>query len=78
MFFPKDEGVGDWKRGKKFEMGRESFLEKTFFKFYWARKHQKKPPFPHAAVFHIPSQFCNGKTFWENQFGIHARANKKK
>ena len=31
--FPKDKGVGDWKSGKKFEMGKAPFLEERFLKF---------------------------------------------
>ena len=30
MIFPKDEGVGDWKSGNKFELGRAPILEKCF------------------------------------------------
>ena len=33
MIFPKDKGVGDWKRGKKFKMGKSPFLEKMFLNF---------------------------------------------
>ena len=33
MIFPKDEGVGGWKSGKKFELGRAPILEKRFLNF---------------------------------------------
>ena len=43
--FPKDEGVGDWKSGKKFELGRAPILEKHF-KIFLGKKTQKTTNFP--------------------------------
>ena len=77
MNFPKDEGVGDWKSGHKFEMGRAPFSgKKNVFKFSWERKHQKRPLFPHATTFHLPSQFGLRKIFLETQLDIHSVASK--
>ena len=59
-------------------MGRPPFLEKNVFNFSWARKHQKRPPFPHAAAFHLPSRIGLNKTFLETQLSIHAATSKKK
>ena len=33
MNFPKDKGVGDWKSGKIFKMGKAPSLEKHFLNF---------------------------------------------
>ena len=70
MIFPKDEGVGDWKSGK-FELGRAPLWEKCFFIFLGI-KTPKWPPFPHAAVFQLPSRIGMNKPFFGNQLGIHS------
>ena len=57
MIFPKDEGVGDWKGGKKFKMGRAPFLEKYFLNFLG--QENTKNDYLSLALDHFtfPSQF---------------------
>ena len=45
MIFPKDEGVGDGKSGKKFELDRAPILQKHFLNFL-GKKTPKTATFP--------------------------------
>ena len=64
----REWGIG---RVGKFKLGRAPLWEKRFW-ISWARKIQKRPPFPHAVAFHLPSWFWNGN------FYIHVAAGKKR
>ena len=74
MIFPKDEGVGDWKSGE-IRIGKSPTLGIFFFEFL-GQENTKRPFFPHAVVFLLPSRFGLKKTFLETQWGIHAAARK--
>ena len=45
MIFPKDEGVGDWKSGKKLELGRSPLWEEKKLNFV-GKKTPKTATFP--------------------------------
>ena len=65
LFFLRMREWGIGRGGRNSKWAKHHFW-KNILKFSWEIKHQKRPPFPHAAMFHLPSQFWNGKTFWEN------------
>ena len=44
-------GLEEW---EEIRIGQSTTSGKMFFKFSWARKHQKRLPFPHAWAFHLP------------------------
>ena len=75
MIFPKDEGVGDWKRGKKFEMGRAPFLEKCF-KIFLGKKTPKMTTFPSCGSVSPSLTILE----WKNVLGkpiLHSRSRRK-
>ena len=78
MIFPKDEGVGDWKSGQKFELGRAPILEKRFLNFL-GKKTPKTTTFPSCrSASPSLTMWIEKKHFWKPNWGIHAAASKKK
>ena len=75
-FFLRMREWGIGRVGRNLNLAEHQFW-KNVFKFSWERKHQKRPPFPHAAGFSLPSLLGLNKIFLETQLSIHVVARKQ-